>query len=178
MIGFVMLTAVAAQIRVPLPFTPVPFTLQVLAVLLSGYVLGALGGAVSMSAYLGLGALGLPAFSGGAGGWGALTGFTGGYLLASPLAAFVVGLLAGRSAAPLQRVFAGFFGLAIIHLGGIGWLLWMGNSVPRSPLALLTWSTLPFLGPDLVKVLIAERLSRPSGLPRGPVRRRPGSAPE
>ena len=90
---FAALTAAVAPFKIPLPFTPVPITLQTLAVLLSGAMLGPLYGAISMALYLIVGALGLPVFAGGASGIGSLLGPSGGYLLSYPLAAFVIGML-------------------------------------------------------------------------------------
>ncbi|HLD87482.1 MAG TPA: biotin transporter BioY [Candidatus Nanoarchaeia archaeon] len=90
---FAALTAAVAPFKIPLPFTPVPITLQTLAVLLSGAMLGPLYGAISMALYLIVGALGLPVFAGGSSGIGAILGPTGGYLLSYPVAAFAVGFL-------------------------------------------------------------------------------------
>ena len=87
----IMCTALGAQLEIPTQ--PVPFTLQTFFVLLSGALLGKRGGAVSMGLYVLMGALGLPVFSGGAGSIVILAGPTGGYLLAFPLAAWVIGYL-------------------------------------------------------------------------------------
>ncbi|MDQ3363272.1 MAG: biotin transporter BioY, partial [Actinomycetota bacterium] len=75
-------TAVAAQITVPIE--PVPFTFQVLAVILSGLLLGPRYGALAMAVYLFVGAVGVPVFAGFKGGLGIVFGDTGGYLLAYP----------------------------------------------------------------------------------------------
>ncbi len=91
---FAALTAVGAQIEIP--HAPVPFTLQTLFVLLSGAILGPRLGAVSMLAYLGAGAAGLPVFSSFGFGFARLLGPTGGYLLAFPAAAFIAGFLRGE----------------------------------------------------------------------------------
>ena len=88
---FAALTAAVAWFKIPLPFTPVPITLQTLAVLLSGAVLGSYYGALSMIIYLIVGAIGLPVFAGGSSGIGVLLGPTGGYLLSYPIASFVIG---------------------------------------------------------------------------------------
>ncbi len=80
-IGFALLTALAAQVEIPLGFTPVPLTGQTFAVLLSGAVLGARRGALSQGAYWAMGLVGLPFYSGGAGGWEKGTGATMGYLV-------------------------------------------------------------------------------------------------
>src|SRR5216683_3309354 len=88
-----LVVAAAAQVSVPLPGTPVPMTLQPLAVLLVGGLLGAPLGALSMILYLAMGAAGLPVFTPTVPllGFARLLGPTGGYLLAYPLAAFAVG---------------------------------------------------------------------------------------
>src|SRR5262245_33110339 len=83
-VGASFVTAVAAQIAIPLPFSPVPLTGQTFAVLLSGAVLGARRGFLSQVLYLLEGAAGLPFFAGGAAGAGILLGPTGGYLIAFP----------------------------------------------------------------------------------------------
>src|SRR5207245_5783788 len=101
--------------------TPVPLTLQPLAVLVVGGLLGAPLGAASLLLYLALGAAGLPVFTPfGVPGLGRLLGPTGGYLLAYPLAAFAVGRIAGDAArrGGGQHVVGALAGLALIHLGG------------------------------------------------------------
>ncbi len=90
---FAALTGAVAWFKIPLPFTPVPITLQTLMVLLSGAMLGAYYGALAMIIYLVLGAIGLPVFAGGSSGVGALLGPTGGYLFSYPVAAFVIGYM-------------------------------------------------------------------------------------
>ena len=85
-------TAVAAQIAIPLPFSPVPFTLQVLAVILSGLLLGSRYGALAQAIYVLVGAVGVPVFAQFSGGLGVVLGPTGGYLLSYPLAAAIAGL--------------------------------------------------------------------------------------
>src|ERR671914_1696394 len=79
-VAFSLLTALAAQVVVPLPWTPVPLTGQTFAVLLTGALLGPRLGALAMLAYLAEGAAGLPFFRGGAGGVGHFSGATAGYL--------------------------------------------------------------------------------------------------
>ena len=95
-VGFSLLTALAAQVVVPLPWTPVPLTGQTFAVLLTGALLGSRMGALAMIAYLAEGALGLPFFRGGAGGAAHLLGPTAGYLVSFPIIAALVGVLAER----------------------------------------------------------------------------------
>ena len=86
-----LIVALSAQVLVPVPFSPVPMTLQPLAVLAVGGLLGPVGGVSALILYIALGALGLPVFAGGGSGLLHLMGPTGGYLLAFPVAAGVTG---------------------------------------------------------------------------------------
>jgi biotin transport system substrate-specific component len=90
-VTFAILTAVGAQIEIP--NRPVPFTLQTLAVLLAGGLMGKRNGSISMLLYLGIGLAGMPVFSSGGFGLARILGPTGGYLLAFPVAAYVAGKL-------------------------------------------------------------------------------------
>src|ERR671920_2534163 len=114
-------TGVAAQIAIPLPFSPVSFTLQVLAVILSGLLLGPRYGALAQVVYVLLGAVGLPVFAQFSGGLGVVLGPTGGYLLSYPIAAAVAGLAsnATRSADRRRALWTSFLwgcgGLAVIY---------------------------------------------------------------
>src|SRR5918992_6384960 len=94
-------TAMAAQITVPIE--PVPFTFQVLAVILSGLLLGPRYGALAQAIYVLVGAVGVPVFAGFRGGLGIVFGDTGGYLLSYPLAAAVAGLAAYAVARSSRR---------------------------------------------------------------------------
>ena len=156
--AFAGLTALGARMSVPLPGTPIPFTLQPVAVLLAGLLLGPVLGASSQFAYLALGAAGLPVFAAG-GGLAYLGGPTGGYLMAFPVAAAVAGWIVGDpSACPaLQRILrtvtAAVAGLATLHLGGASWLAlqpWLiGGSGDVFRLAFE-----PFVLGDLLKVAL------------------------
>ncbi|HET7789164.1 MAG TPA: biotin transporter BioY [Gemmatimonadales bacterium] len=153
------LVAAAAQVAVPVPGTPVPMTLQPLAVLIVGGLLGPWLGLSSLVLYLVLGASGLPVFTPfGTPGFLRLIGPTGGYLLAYPLAAYAVGRFAGDGRTWARLAFAGFAGLLIIHLGGLAQLfLIMGSA--RSAMVL---GTLPFLLGDLAKLLAAVLMLKPT----------------
>ena len=150
-------TAVAAQIAIPLE--PVPFTLQVLAVVLTGLLLGPRYGALAMAIYLLVGAVGIPVFSGFRGGLGILLGDTGGYLLAYPLAAALAGVAAGAVAnAPRRRALIvgflwGSLALAVIYALGAAWLMVLAG---LSPGAALVAGVLPFVVFDLIKVGLAN----------------------
>ena len=149
-----MTVAVAAQVAVPLIGTPVPMTLQPLAVLVVGGLLGARLGAAALVLYLALGALGLPVFTpGGLPGAARLIGPTGGYLLSYPVAAAVVGWLASSSR-PLRLLLASAAGMVVIHLGGSAQLaILTGNAG-----AATRYGLVPFLTGDLLKVGIAALL--------------------
>ncbi len=156
------LVALAAQVAVPIPGTPVPVTLQPLAVLIVGGLLGPALGASSLVLYLLLGAAGLPVFTPfGLPGVARLIGPTGGYLLAYPLAAAIAGRLAtaepGRTPGVARLSLAAFAGLALIHLGGLAQLVLLTGSGA----AALQLGTLPFLLSDLGKLAIAVLFLRP-----------------
>ena len=123
MLFITVLTAAAAQISFPLPFTQVPFTFQPMVVLVGGLVLGSRLGLASQMLYLAAGIAGLPVFAASATlppGFLRLLGPTGGYLMAYPVAAFVVGALAERGFARryASSVSAMLVGLVIIYAAG------------------------------------------------------------
>jgi acetyl-CoA C-acetyltransferase len=153
----VALVAAAAQIAVPLPGTPVPVTLQPLAVLLVGGLLGPTLGAASMILYLALGAAGLPVFTPyGLPGIARLLGPTGGYLLAYPVAAFAVGKLAGDGRRYGRLAGAVLSGLVLIHLGGLAQLIIITGSAQSA----VRLGTAPFVLSDLGKVAVAVLVLR------------------
>jgi biotin transport system substrate-specific component len=153
------LVAAAAQVAAPLPGTPVPLTLQPLAVLIVGGLLGPSLGASSLILYLVLGAAGLPVFTPvGLPGVARLIGPTGGYLLAYPLAAYAVGRLAGDGARLGRIALAALLGLVLIHLGGLAQLLVLTGSLSRAA----QFGTLPFLLGDSVKLILAVLILRPT----------------
>jgi biotin transport system substrate-specific component len=152
-----IVVAAAAQVAVPLPGTPVPFTLQPLAVLLVGGLLGARLGALSMILYLAMGAAGLPVFTPTVPllGFARLFGPTGGYLLAYPVAAWAVGTLSpgrgpGARAPWLAAVFGVTSGLLLIHLGGLAQLAILTGNLS----AAARFGTVPFLLGDLLKIAV------------------------
>jgi len=147
-------TCVCARLSAPLPFTPVPVTLQVFAVLLSGLLLGRRWSVVAQMQYLLLGAMGLPVFALGKCGIGVLFGITGGYLLSYPIAAGVTGWLSQRrpsQTAPFAGVAAG---VGIIYAMGCLWLAMMSNPV-LSLRATIVMGMGWFVAWDAVKALLA-----------------------
>jgi biotin transport system substrate-specific component len=159
LIGFAAtaVVAAAAHVAIPLPFTPVPLTLQPLAVLAVGLALGPVAGFLTMLAYLAEGAAGLPVFSPtGPGGMAQLFGPTGGFLLAYPLVAAIVGGGARRLGALMPKFLAAFVAgnvaMAFLFLCGAGWLMHLAHLTVRQ-----TWiaGVGPFLPGEIVKVLVA-----------------------
>ena len=150
---FVLLTTVGAYVAVPVPWTPVPMTLQPLFVLLSGLVLGPRAGAASMAAYVLLGLSGVPVFAAIPAGPAALAGPTGGFILAFPLAAGVCGWLAGpRDSGAPRLLLALAAGLFVIYLAGAAQLALLTGA---APVAVFRSAVLPFAFGDAIELLVA-----------------------
>ena len=154
------LTAAAAQVSIPLPFTPVPFTLTPMIVLLGGAALGSRLGMASQVLYLALGIAGVPVFAPSAvlpQGVFRLLGPTGGYLMSYPFAAFLTGALAERGfdRRYLTSVVAMAAGLAVIFAGGVCWLAWFARPAAQGLDVALRTGLYPFVPADLVKICVA-----------------------
>jgi biotin transport system substrate-specific component len=154
-----VLTAIAAQVSMPLPFTPVPFTFQPMVVLVGAAALGSRLGTASQILYLALGIAGLPLFAASPllpQGAARLLGPTGGYLMAYPVAAFITGFLSERGfdRRYLTAVLAMVCGLAVVFAGGLLWLTIVSQPAGAFS-AVLAAGFLPFIVPDLLKLLIA-----------------------
>ncbi|NJE76941.1 biotin transporter BioY [Thermococcus sp. ES12] len=156
---FAALTAVGAQISIPIG--PVPITLQVLVVLLSGLVLGARLGFLSQLVYVVMGAVGLPVFAGFQGGFAVLYGPTGGYIVAFPIAASIAGYVAEKTGKKSGMLGGSLVGVGVIYL--LGWLrlgLFLGGDFQKAFLL----GVMPFLPVDAIKagvaVLIADRVRK------------------
>jgi biotin transport system substrate-specific component len=160
-----VLTAAAAQISVPVPFTPVPLTLQPMIVLLGAAALGSRLGMASQVLYLAAGIAGLPVFAASPvlpQGIARLVGPTGGFLLSYPLAAFVAGTLAERGfdRRYLTSVVAMAAGLGVIFASGIATLmLQFAPALGANAFsAALNAGFYPFVLVDLVKLLVAASI--------------------
>lgn len=154
--GASVFIAIAAQIAVPIPGSPVPLTMQPLAVLLVGVVLGSWRGAAAAALYLMEGAGGLPVFAQGHGGIFWLTaGATAGYLLSYPFAAFVAGWVSERGfGSTVLRAIAGMLAaLAVIYAGGWSWLAALSGTK-----AAFAMGIAPFLIADVIKVALGAAL--------------------
>ena len=151
-IGFSLLTALSAQIVIPIG--PVPITGQTFAVLLAGALLGSRLGAMAMIAYLIEGASGLPFFVGGTAGFAHLMGQTGGYLIAFPAAAFITGAFAeqGWDRKYLTAVAAMAAGAGVIIVFGC---LWFSFLTRTSPLVAFQFTVLKFIPGDIIKIALA-----------------------
>jgi biotin transport system substrate-specific component len=154
------LTAAAAQLSIPLPGTPVPFTLQPIVVLVGGAALGSRLGMTSQVVYLLAGIMGLPVFAASPvlpQGVARLVGPTGGYLMSYPVAAFVTGWLAERhfDRRYFTSVLAMTAGLAVIFAGGLAWFAWFAQPVHNGLADAFQRAVYPFVILDILKIFIA-----------------------
>ncbi|MGC9517671.1 MAG: biotin transporter BioY [Methanomicrobiales archaeon] len=165
--GMALLTGIMAQIVIPLPWTPVPITAQTFAVLLAGVLLGRYWGGLSQVIYVGIGIAGVPWFAGMTGGYGALIGASGGYLIGFILAALFLGYFTDRHIR--SRSFLSMVGLmslanfGLIYIPGLivlgAWMYLVQGTIP-SIWMLLTMGVIPFLIGDVVKICGAASLAK------------------
>jgi biotin transport system substrate-specific component len=157
-LGMAGLTGILAQIRVPLPWSPIPLTGQTLAVLLVGVTLGGRWGSISMAIYGILGIAGIPWLNAASSGLGA----TAGYILGFALAAFFIGHLTDKYM-PARR-FESLFGtmlvanFILIYVPGVTWLWAWLNLIIKQPASLfyaINMGVLPFIAGDILKAAIA-----------------------
>ncbi len=166
-LGVAVLTGLLAQLKVFLPWSPVPLTGQPLAVLLAGGLLGTWWGGVSMALYAGLGAAGVPWFQGFAGGLAYMTGPTGGYIIGFILAALFLGYFTDKFVR--ARSFSAMFGLmlfasfVLVYAPGLLQLnMWL-SMVKGEPVSfgqLMMLGAVPFLAGDAIKCVIAALITR------------------
>ena len=149
---FVIATALGAFVRIPLPFTPVPVTLQTFFVMLSGAALGRKFGSTSQLIYLTLGCAGLPIFTGGGSGLAYLFGPTGGYLVGFVLSAYIIGTLITKRRGLLWILFSFLAGEVVLFSTGMLWLsFYMKISLPGA----FSLGVLPFIFGDAAKLFLA-----------------------
>jgi len=157
-VGFAIVLAAAAHVAIPLPGTPVPFTLQPMLVVLAGLWLSPRAAVASMVAYLAAGALGMPVWAPvGLTGAARLLGPTGGYLLAYPVAAWTAATIARRAHGYRGRLLAAVAAMAVIYIGGLAQLAALTGSMAAS----VVLGAAPFAALDLVKCLVAAALTPP-----------------
>lgn len=151
-VGFAALTAISGQIRVYLPDTIVPITLQTFAVLITGAALGSRLGTLSLLTFLVVGAVGVPVFQGGHSGLAYMMGGTGGYLLGFLIASYIVGRLAERGWDRRHTTLAMLIGNIYIYIPGV---LWLGLGGFYSWDKVLAKGLYPFIAGDLLKLALA-----------------------
>lgn len=157
-LGMAAITGISAQIRIPLPFTPVPITGQVLIVLLAGITLGSVYGGLSMLLYLALGAAGVPWFANFAGGIpiGPSAGYIYGFIPAALFIGWIPALRSQRISF-IKLIGIMLTGVGIIYLcGAVNFALFMKTGMPRT----LLLAVLPFIPIDIVKAFIAAGVAR------------------
>ncbi|WP_110513968.1 biotin transporter BioY [Herpetosiphon llansteffanensis] len=154
-VGFSLFVALTAQIAIPLPWTPVPITGQTLGVLLTGAILGPRRGALAILLYLVEGLAGMPVFAGMTSGMVKLLGPTGGYLMALPVAATLVGWLAQRGWDRRIPTALAMFGLGnlIIYAIGASWLNIYKDTFGQ--ISVMWAGVYPFLLGDALKIVVA-----------------------
>ena len=156
---FIALLAVCSWLAIP---SAVPFTMQTFAVFMTVEMLGMKRGALTIFAYILLGAVGVPVFAEFSGGLGVVMGTTGGYLIGFIGAALVMGLLErvikGSGWRAMVRMVAG---MVVYYVFGTIWFMWVysAQNGPVSLAVVLSWCVFPFIVPDLVKALLAVLLS-------------------
>ncbi|HOJ12627.1 MAG TPA: biotin transporter BioY [Clostridiales bacterium] len=155
---FAALTAVFSQISIQIPFSPVPITMQVLAVCLAAAILGKKCGTLSQIIYILIGIAGFPVFSGFKSGLGSLLGPTGGYILSFPFSAFIIGYTIEKQTKPgsMQMFFAMLSGLAVCYFFGT---LWLGYTLKLSFSKALLMGIEWYLPLDMVKLFMASFLA-------------------
>jgi len=166
-LGMAALTGLLAQVRVYLPWSPVPLTGQTLAVLLAGVALGKWWGGISMTLYAALGMAGVPWFQGLNGGLAYMAGPTGGYVIGFILAALFLGYFTDKYIT--SRRFMSMLGLMLsaslilVYVPGLLQLgLWL-NIVKGEPVTLsglLMMGAVPFIAGDITKAIAAALIAR------------------
>jgi len=157
-IGASLFVALCARITLPLPFTPVPLTLQNFGVLMVGLMLGSRRGFAVLALYLAEGSVGMPVFNPtGPGGLAQLLGPTGGFLLAYPLVAGLAGWIMERGERTFARAAAaGVLAEVVLFAGGISWLAVLTHSFAQALRYGLYW----FVFAEVIKVMLAAAIAK------------------
>lgn len=156
-VAFATLTAFGAQVKIPVPGSDVPYTLQSLAVLMTGLTLSPATAAGAMLLYLACGAVGLPVFMPGSTG---LLGATGGYLFGFVFAALSISLVRGQSATTVRLIVAGLTGLAVLFACGLAWRMVYAIIFGLDAGLLLAAGVVPFIPKAVVELLLAVAMTK------------------
>lgn len=149
---FAALIAILAQISIPLPFTTIPLTLQIVAIGVTGIILGSKCGFISILIYILIGAMGVPVFAGFKGGLSALLGHTGGFILGFPIMVWIIGYVKEKFNSPMLTVISLVLGLFIDYITGtILFSLITGNTIINS----IMLCVIPFIIVDFIKLGLA-----------------------
>lgn len=156
---FAALTAIFAQITIPLPISPVPVTLQVLAVCLAAAILGSRLSTLSHLIYIAVGIIGMPVFSGATAGFAQIMGPTGGYIIGFPVSSFITGKIVEKRHLPTLPVtlLAMLSGLIVIYAFGMLHLSLITGVNLKT--AFIT-GVVPFIGMDTVKIILGAAVAR------------------
>ncbi|MGC1370876.1 MAG: biotin transporter BioY [Candidatus Sulfotelmatobacter sp.] len=156
-IGASLFVTLCARITIPLPFTPVPLTVQNFGVLLVGLMLGSRLGFAALALYLAEGAAGMPVFNPtGAGGIAQFLGATGGFLLAYPLVAWIAGYVMEHGRKNFARAAAaGFLGEVVLFISGLTWLAILTHSMVQA----FRWGLYWFVFAEVIKVMVAAAIT-------------------
>jgi biotin transport system substrate-specific component len=156
-VGASVFVALCAHVTIPLPFTPVPLTVQDFAVLLVGLMLGSKRGFAALALYLAEGATGLPVFSPtGKGGIAQILGPTGGYLMVYPLVASLAGFIFERGGRTFARAaMGGLLAEIVLFAGGLAWLYFLTHSLAKAAYFGLYW----FIAASVIKVMFAAAIA-------------------
>ena len=156
-VGASLFVALCAKVTIPLPFTPVPLTVQNFGVLLVGLLLGSRCGFAALMLYLAEGAAGLPVFNpAGLGGIAQILGPTGGYLLVYPFVAFLAGYIFEHGAKNFARAaVAGLLGEVLLFAGGLTWLYALTHSLAKAAYWGLYW----FVAAEVLKIMFAAAIA-------------------
>jgi biotin transport system substrate-specific component len=156
-IAFATLIAFGAQVRIPFPGSDVPYTLQSLAVLVTGLTLAPSAAAAATILYLACGVAGLPVFTPGSAG---LFGATGGYLFGFAFAALTISLVRGPSTSTVRLIVAGSTGLVVLFACGLAWRYVYAIIFGLDAGALLATGVVPFIPKAIVELLLAVALTK------------------
>jgi biotin transport system substrate-specific component len=151
---FTALTAIFAQVSIPIPFSPVPITLSIFAVFMTSIILGKKCGTMSMLIYVLIGAIGVPVFAGLSGGFDIIAGPKGGYILSYPIMAFLIGMIIEKKKEASSTDLIGILVVGLIICYSLG-ATWLAITIKADAAKAISVGVAPFLPLDLLKIVLA-----------------------